>query len=116
MGYMQDSYKSSELSPRPQGGEITKDTGIYQPQKPTEASAKGGEAYMPDEPDYEKLFVRDAIRRTRDEELAALASLAMIRSGSDEHSQMLTDPGPENTSHLKKPEETLAKIISELER
>ena len=113
---MQDSYKSSESSPGPQGEEATKGTGIYQPQKPpAEASAKGGEENTPDEPDYEGLFVRDAIRRAHDEELAALASLAMIRSGTDGRGQMLTDFGPENTGHLKKPKETLEQIISESE-
>ena len=110
---MQDSYKSSELSPHPQDEEITKDAGIYQPQKPpAETSAKGGEAYMPDEPDYEELFVRDAIRRAQDEELAALASLAMIRSGSDERSQMLTGLSMENIRHSKEAGETLKEIIN----
>ena len=113
---MQDSYKRSESSPDSQGGETTKDAGIYQPQKPpAEASAKGGEENAPDEPDYEELFVRDAIRRAQDEELAALANLAMIRSGSDGRGQMLTDFGVENTGHLKKPKETLEQIIRESE-
>lgn len=118
---MEDSYKSSEAFPRPQDGEITKDSageyGEYQPRKlPVEKILKGVGANPPDEPDYEKLFVRDAIRRAQDEELAALASLAVIRSGSDGRSQMLTDFGTENTGHLKKPKETLEQIISELER
>ena len=114
---MQDSFKSSESSPRPQDGEITKDAGIYQPQKPAaaEAPSKSGEANLPDEPDYEELFLRDAIRRAQDEELAALASLAMIRSGSGEHSRMLTDSGTEQMPHSKKPKETLEQIIRESE-
>ena len=114
---MQDSYKSSEPSPGPQGEETTKGTGIYQPQKPppAETSAKGGEENTPDEPDYEELFVRDAIRRAQDEELAALASLAMIRSGSGERSWMLTDSDTERMPHSKKPKETLEQIIRESE-
>ena len=113
---MQDSYKRSESSPDSQGEETTKDAGIYQPQKPpAEASAKGGEENTPDEPDYEGLFVRDAIRRAQDEELAALASLAVIRSGSDGRGQILSERSTDHTSHLKKPEETLEQIISEAE-
>ena len=116
MDYMQDSYKSSESSLRPQDEETPKGAGIYQPQKPpAEASAKGGEENAPDEPDYEELFVRDAIRRAQDEELAALASLAMIRSGTGERSQIRTDSGPERMPHSKKPKETLEQIIRESE-
>lgn len=46
---------------------------------------------MPDneEVDVEALFMQDAIRRAHDEELAALASLALIRSGMNERDQML---------------------------
>ena len=117
---MQDSYKSSEPSLRPQGEETEeKIVGEYRmptpPAEPLPIPANGA-PLTPDEPDYEKLFVRDAIRRTHDEELAALASLAMIRSGSDGRGQMLTDLGAENTSHLKKPKETLEQIISEADR
>lgn len=114
---MQDSYKSSESSSSSQDGETEESiVGEYRaPKAPPEALLKGVTAYMSDEPDYEKLFVRDAIRRTHDEELAALASLAMIRSGSDERGRLLTDFGVENTSHLKKPKETLEQIIRESE-
>lgn len=114
---MQDSYKSSESAPRPQDGETAEEAGIYQPQKPVTAEAppKGGEANASDEPDYEGLFMRDAIRRAKDEELAALASLAMIRSGSGDHSRMLTDSGTERMPHSQKPKETLEQIIRESE-
>ena len=117
MGYMQDSYKSSEPSSSPQDGETEENiVGEYQPRKlPVEKVLQSVGASPPDEPDYEKLFLRDAIRRTHDEELAALASLAMIRSGSDGRSRLLADFGVDNTSHLKKPKETLEQIISESE-
>ena len=115
---MEDSYTSSELSPRPQDGEIIKSSfeEYLARKQPADSLSNGAGANPPDEPDYEELFVRDAIQRAHDEELAALASLAVIRSGADERSRMLTDLGAENTGHLKKPEETLARIISELER
>lgn len=112
---MQDSYKSSESSSGPQDGETEENiVGEYQPRKlPVEKVLKSVEANPLDEPDYEELFLRDAIRRTHDEELAALASLAMIRSGSDGRGRLLADFGVDNTSHLKKPKETLEQIISE---
>ena len=114
---MEDSYKSSEPSLRRQDGETEKNiVGEYRPRKmPAQPQSKGEASYTPDEPDYAKLFVRDAIRRARDEELAALASLAMIRSGSGEHSRMLTDSGTEQMPHSKKPKETLEQIIRESE-
>ena len=97
---------------------MTKDAGIYQPQKPAaaEAPSKSGEANSPDEPDYEGLFMRDAIRRAQDEELAALASLAMIRSGSDERGQIPMDPGAGRMPNSSMPKETLEQIISEADR
>lgn len=114
---MQDSYKSSEPSSSPQDGETEENiVGEYQPRKlPVEKVLKSVEANPLDEPDYEKLFLRDAIRRTHDEELAALASLAVIRSGSDGHGRMLADLGTDHISHLKKPKETLEQIINEAE-
>ena len=117
MVFMEDSYKSSEPSLRRQDGETEKNiVREYRPRKiPAQSHSKDEASYTLDEPDYAKLFVRDAIRRARDEELAALASLAMIRSGSDERDRILADPGPENTGHLKKPKETLEQIISESE-
>ena len=116
MGYMQDSYKSSEPSSGPRDGETEENIiGEYQPRKlPVEKVLKSVGANPPDEPDYEELFLRDAIRRAHDEELAALASLAVIRSGSNGR-RMLTDSGTDHISHLKKQKETLEQIISESE-
>ena len=112
---MQDSYKSSEPSSSPQDGETEENiVGEYRaPKVPVEKVLESVEANPLDEPDYEKLFLRDAIRRAQDEELAALASLAVIRSGSDGHGRMLIDFGTDHISHLKKPKESLEQIISE---
>ena len=39
--------------------------------------------------DYEELFMKDALHRAHDRELAALASLALIRSNTSERNMLL---------------------------
>ena len=57
------------------------------------ASAADFAAYanilIPDEKDYEARFMKDAFQRAHDRELAALASLALIRSERDERRMLL---------------------------
>ena len=67
----------------------------YEP-KPDGASvaAANAAAYasilIPDD-DYEARFMKDAIQRAHDRELAALASLALIRSERDERRMLLAE-------------------------
>ena len=51
-------------------------------------SAFGGTLVHGDE-DYESRFMKDALQRAHDRELAALANLALIRSNSDERNMLL---------------------------
>ena len=44
-----------------------------------------------DEKDYEARFMKDAFQRAHDRELAALASLALIRSERDERRKLLAE-------------------------
>ena len=114
---MEDSFTRSDLSSHPQDGERIKNSfeEYLARKQPEDDSAKGTGANPPDEPDYEELFVRDAVRRAQDEELAALASLAVIRSGSDERSRMFTDLRMERIRRAEGAGETLKRIIGESE-